>query len=116
MVSEINLKAGGKPFLGTRFLGRGLRAQLEKLLDVPGDVRINFGHIGVTQSFLDEFVGVLVVRSGQPLIDRLIFAECSRDARALLELVIGARLEDHERLSAKGRASARHNSPSQIRA
>jgi hypothetical protein len=108
MSQVINLRKGGHAFLGTRFLGRELRQQLEQLLERPGDVRIQFEQIGVTQSFLDEFVGVLVVRQGQALVDRLVFVACSRDAQALLELVIGARLDDHDRLSAKARFASRH--------
>lgn len=99
-----------------RYLGRELRQQLEQLLEKPGDVRIQFEQVGVTQSFLDEFVGVLVVRHGQSLVDRLVFVGCSRDAQALLELVIGARLEDHDRLSAKARASSNHRPREGLRA
>jgi hypothetical protein len=116
MSQVISLRKGEHSFLGTRFLGRELRLQLERLLELPGDIRIQFDQIGVTQSFLDEFVGVLVVGRGQPLIDRLIFVGCSRDAQALLELVIGARLEDHERLSAKARSTSNHRPPEPIHA
>jgi hypothetical protein len=112
MSRDIELRLEGRAFLGTRYLGRELRMRLERLLDTPGDVRIRFGQIGVTQSFLDEFIGVLVVRYGQTLVDRLVFVGCSRDAEALLELVIGARLEDHEHLSAKARyAAQKHPRP-----
>lgn len=106
MNRAILLRRDGRPFLGTRYLGRQLRIQLETLLETPGDVRIGFDQVGVTQSFLDEFIGVIVVREGQALVDRLVFVGCSPDIRALLELVIGARLEDHARLSAKARAAA----------
>jgi hypothetical protein len=85
-----------------------MRAELERLLEQPGDVRIDFDRITATQSFLDEFVGVVVCRQGQAVVDRLVFAGCTGDVRALLELVIGARLEDHEQLAAAGRASARY--------
>jgi hypothetical protein len=106
MSKEISLKDTGMSFYGSRFTGRALRQQLERLLESEGDVRINFGHLGTTQSFLDEFLGVVVVRMGDAVVDRLVFSECEDDTRALLNLVIGARLDDHLRLSSKTRASA----------
>jgi uncharacterized protein DUF4325 len=104
MSHELNLS--GTPFYGTRFLGRSLRSALENLIgspEEPVEVRINFASVGVTQSFLDEFLGVLVVNQGQPLVDRLIFTGTTKETRALLGLVIGARLHDRARLSAKTR-------------
>lgn len=112
MLSEIKL--GEVPFYGTRFLGRGLRERLEVLLSSDGEIRVDFAHAGVTQSFLDEFLGVLVVSVGQPLVDRLIFAGCTRETRALLEFVIGARLSDRAHLSSKNRTSNLHIAKSGI--
>ncbi len=107
MLSEIKLAGQGASFFGTRFLGRGLREKLETVLgeDEGGQsqVRIDFANLGVTQSFLDEFLGVLVVRKGKALVDRLAFAGCTNQTRALLEFVIGSRLSDHDKLASKTR-------------
>jgi len=104
MLSEINLADQGNSFFGTRFLGRGLREKLEAFLsedEGKREVRIDFANLGVTQSFLDEFLGVLVVSQGQEIVDRIAFAHCTTETRALLEFVIGSRLSDRERLASK---------------
>lgn len=108
MLKELHLEQQDASFYGTRYLGRGLREKLQGLLsdEEVTEIRIDFANHGVTQSFLDEFLGVLVVSSGETLVSRLIFANCTHQTRALLNLVIGSRLNDHERLSAKNRARA----------
>jgi hypothetical protein len=106
MLSEINLATQGTNFFGTRFLGRGLREKLEALLsedEGKREVCIDFANLGVTQSFLDEFLGVLVVSKGSDLVDRVAFAGCTSETRALLEFVIGSRLRDRDRLTSKTR-------------
>jgi|SRR5450759_747261 hypothetical protein len=97
---EMRLGELSGDFLGTRFEGRALRLELERGLSLPDStpMRLNFSGVTITQSCADEFLGVLVAIQGKALIDRLVFQNCSPDVRAVLELVIGSRLENHAQL------------------
>lgn len=107
MSTVIRLGEGERTFLGGRFLGRSYRALIERALDDDGDIHLDFSRRGATQSFLDELLGVVVAQRGGAFLDRVVFVGCTDDVRALLEFVIGARIEDHERLAARGRAASR---------
>lgn len=99
MRDELQLVELGGAFLGTRFEGRALRLELERALALAPQVRLNFsGVLAVTQSCADEFLGVLVAQEGEALLDRIVFENCAPDVKAILELVIGARLEDRSQL------------------
>jgi STAS-like domain of unknown function (DUF4325) len=98
MNSELRLKQLGGAFLGTRFEGRSLRMELEKSLSATPCVSLDFSDVTVSQSCADEFLGVLVAQQGGDLLEHLTFRNCSADVRAVLELVIGARLQDHDQL------------------
>lgn len=100
--ATINLNELGGSFLGTRFEGRILRMELERALTVSSQVNLDFRDVALTQSCADEFVGVLFAQAGSPLLQRLIFAGCSDDVRAILQLVIGSRLQEREQLVRQG--------------
>ena len=100
MTAEMPLRKLGSAFLGTRFEGRTLRLELERCLRENDRVRLDFAGVAITQSCADELVGVLIAQEGQTLLDRLVFAHCTATVRAILEFVIGARLQDNERLRA----------------
>lgn len=84
-------------FLGTRFMARPLRQKLESALSEHRNVTIDFSTISVTQSFIDELMGMLVLKSGPDLINRLTFKACSTDVKEIIRLVLGKRVNDYSK-------------------
>ncbi len=84
-------------FLGTRFLARPLRQQLETALEEHRNVTIDFSTISVTQSFIDELMGILILKNGPDLISRIAFKKCSTDVKEIIRLVIGKRINDYRK-------------------
>ena len=82
-------------FLGSRFRARELREEVERLLMPANEVVLDFtGMKSVTQSFVDELVGVLVLRHGPDIIQRLVFKGCAEDIKQILSFVVSSRTED----------------------
>lgn len=87
--------------LGTRHEATPLRQQVERALDQSElAVCIDFGGTTVTQSFIDELVGVLILRRGPSVLQRLGFRQCSEEVQAIVRFVVASRIQDfdHERL------------------
>jgi hypothetical protein len=82
--------------MGTRASAIPLRQKVESALkSETGAVCIDFDGIAVTQSFMDEFLGVVILRQGPTVLDRLIFRGCSDDVRAVINFVARARTRDY---------------------
>ena len=85
-------------YLGSRFRARELREEVECLLAPTNEVVevvLDFtGMKSVTQSFVDELVGVLVLRHGPDIIRRLVFKGCAEDIKQILSFVVSSRTED----------------------
>lgn len=85
-------------FLGTRYRARELRGQLEELLVCADEIALDFtGMVSATQSFIDELVGVLVLKHGPDIVKRLVFKGCSEDIKAIIGFVVSTRSEDYQR-------------------
>ena len=83
-------------FLGSRFHARELREELEQLLARSDELVLDFtGMKSATQSFVDELVGVLVLRHGPDIVQRIVFKGCSEDIKEILSFVVASRSEDH---------------------
>jgi len=81
--------------LGTREEALPLRQQVERALDQSKlTVCVDFCGITVTQSFIDEFVGVLILRRGPSLLERLAFRQCSEEVQAVIRFVVSSRIQD----------------------
>jgi hypothetical protein len=91
-------------FFGTRFVGQQMRAELEALLDRHENVEVDFTGLNATQSFIDEMIGVLVLRYGPAILQRLSFKGCNEDIQTILHFVVSSRLADY----ASNRALAAH--------
>lgn len=78
---------------GTRTSATPLREQAEMALAQGYEVVFDFTGIEVTQSFVDELVGALILRHGPDVLDRLVFKSCSDDVRAILEFVAADRCD-----------------------
>lgn len=83
-------------FFGTRFIGQQMRAELEALLDRHENVEVDFTGLNATQSFIDEMIGVLVLRYGPAILQRLTFKGCNEDIQTILHFVVSSRLADHD--------------------
>lgn len=79
--------------LGTRDVAQPLRLEVESALEsgVP-TVCVDFRGLSVTQSFMDEFIGVLILRHGAAVLDRIVLQNCSDDVRVIAEVVASVRL------------------------
>ncbi|MDD4911060.1 MAG: STAS-like domain-containing protein [Sideroxydans sp.] len=80
--------------VGSRMAAAPLREELEIALAQQGaEVVLDFSGITATQSFVDELVGVLVLRHGPDVLGRIIFKGCSDDVRAIIEFVAADRCD-----------------------
>lgn len=92
---HINQYAHGH-LVGSRLAAAPLREELEIALAQYGaEVILDFSGITATQSFVDELVGVLVLRHGSDVLDRIIFKGCSDDVRAIIEFVAADRCDQY---------------------
>ena len=89
---------------GTRYIAKKIRSLVEDALSRAPTVEIDFSGIDVTQSFVDELLGPLILRQGDSALERLGFRGCSDNVRAIISFVIAGRLQDYGRLHQAGEA------------
>ena len=104
----IRLETGAANVLGTRYSAIGFRERIERQLESCPSVEINFAGVFVTQCFVDELLGPLILRMGASALERLTFSGCGEEEKAILKLVIAARLRDY---SARQKAQATRAAP-----
>ena len=80
--------------LGTRYSAIALRESIEQRLESCQTVQIEFNGVFVTQSFVDELIGPMILRIGPAVLQRLAFSGCNDDTKAILSLVFASRLQD----------------------
>lgn len=97
MNTQIHLKQHAHGHMvGSRLTATPLREELETALArLDAEVIIDFSGITATQSFVDELVGVLVLRYGPDILRRIIFKSCSDDVRAIIEFVTTDRSDQY---------------------
>lgn len=93
-VLAIASEDGSVELFGSRHCALNLRDRLSRLLDTCQTVQVDVRGVFVTQAFVDELFGPLILRMGPVLLERLTFSACSADTRAILNLVFASRLED----------------------
>lgn len=81
--------------MGSRQRALSLRHELEDMLERSTRVTVDFSQASVTQSFVDELVGVLFYQHGPALLQRISFHGCSDDTQAVIRLVIHERVRDY---------------------
>jgi len=92
---HLNQHAHGH-LVGSRTAAAPVREELEIALAQAGaEVILDFSGVSVTQSFIDELVGVLVLRSGPDVLSRIVFKGCSDDVRAIIEFVVSDRCDQY---------------------
>ena len=80
--------------LGTRYSAIEIRESIEERLESCQTVQVDFSGVFVTQSFIDELFGPMILRMGPAVLQRLAFAGCGDEAKAILSLVFAGRLQD----------------------
>lgn len=80
---------------GSRSAAVPARQKAEDILENGQEVVLDFAGIEVTQSFVDELVGYLILRDGPKVLDRIVFKSCSSDTRAIIELVVADRADQY---------------------
>jgi hypothetical protein len=99
--------------LGTRFIAKSIRESIEEALSHPDDAEVDFSGVEVTQSFIDELLGPLLLRWGPQLLTRLAFRGCSENAQAVIRFVVAGRLSEFAKNHS---TSPEHLNPSRLQA
>lgn len=81
----------GVPAFGVRGVAAVHRSAIEDALDLGHDVVIDLRGVTVTQSFVDELVGALVLARGVGVMSHLTFRGCTEDQKAIIRFVVGDR-------------------------
>jgi len=90
MVINIKLETGGFDFVGSRSAGEVIREKMKEALDNNESVTLDFGGIeSVTQSFIDEFFGILIRANGIEYIrKRVLLVNASQGIKDTINFVI----------------------------
>jgi hypothetical protein len=80
--------------LGTRYSAIELKESIEQRLQSCQTLQIDFNGVFVTQSFVDELFGAMILRMGPVVLQRLAFSGCNDETKAILSLVFASRLQD----------------------
>lgn len=93
MQTLISLAAGSETIrtLGMRASATPFRKQIERQLDSGSTVVIDFYGKDVTQSFIDELVGGLVLSRGRKVVSQISFKNCSDEVKSIIKFVINDR-------------------------
>ena len=83
--------------VGMRAKATPVRQQIEAAICSGEEVALDFGGMEATQSFIDELVGVLVLKHGPSVLDKLIFQRCSSNVRAIVKFVAADRADQFRR-------------------
>ncbi len=82
-------------FIGARASALPLRHNAEEILAQGQQVVFDFSSVEVTQSFIDELVGGMILRQGPELLSRIVFKTCSDNVRAIIRFVVSDRCEQY---------------------
>jgi len=90
MVINIKLETGGFDFVGSRSAGEVIREKMKEALDNNESVTLDFGGIeSVTQSFIDEFFGILIRANGIEYIrKRVLLVNANQGIKDTINFVI----------------------------
>lgn len=79
--------------IGMRSSALPIRLQMEQALEAGREVVVNFTGVAVTQSFVDELLGALVLRNGPQVMRRIVLKGCSEETRGIIRFVVTDRSE-----------------------
>lgn len=81
--------------LGSRPSAVPFRLQLEASLRLGQMVVLDFDGVEATQSFVDELIGVVVLKQGKSVLESVKFRGCSDDMKAIVQFVVSDRARQH---------------------
>lgn len=87
--------------MGIRALAVAIRHEAEKALLEGQEVIFDFSGVSVTQSFVDELIGAVILREGPSVLLKMLFKGCSDDVRAILRFVTSDRTEQFHQVTAR---------------
>jgi len=88
--------------MGTRTAAVPLRSQVESALqNTSGDICLDFTGLTVTQGYMDELLGVLILRYGPSVLQRVAFKSCSEDVKAVIQFVANTRGRDYKEMTTR---------------
>jgi hypothetical protein len=79
--------------MGMRSSALPIRLQIEQALAEGQEVVINFTGVAVTQSFVDELLGALILRDGPGIMQKIVLKGCSEETRGIIRFVVTDRAE-----------------------
>ena len=79
--------------IGMRCSALPIRLQVAQALAEGQEVVINFTGVAVTQSFVDELLGALILRDGPGIMQKIILKGCSEETRRIIRFVASDRAE-----------------------
>jgi hypothetical protein len=53
--------------------------------------------MSATQSFIDELLGILILKHGPDITQRLVFKGCADDIKEIISFVVSTRTEDYQK-------------------
>ena len=77
--------------IGMRSSAVPIRSMIESALSEGDDVTVNFEGVEVTQSFVDELIGAVILRQGPEVLNRLVLKGCSQATKSILKFVASDR-------------------------
>ncbi|QZA98203.1 STAS-like domain-containing protein [Pseudomonas mandelii] len=75
------------------------REEIERSLITGESVLIDFSGNDVTQSFVDELIGALILKNGRQVISRLAFENCTNDVKGIIKFVVHDRVRQLQKMS-----------------
>lgn len=91
---ELNQYACGH-LASTRVTAHSIRESIEQHLGEGKEIVFDFTGIEATQSFVDELIGVLILKYGPDILEKLIFKACSNDVRVVIDFVVNDRADQY---------------------
>lgn len=93
MQAKVRLKRDGMVrTYGIRASAVPYREQIERFLATGNSVVVDFSGYDVTQSFVDELIGSLILRNGRGVFSHLIFENCSPEVKSIIRFVVQDRI------------------------
>ena len=82
--------------LGMRASAQPFRQRIERALASGCEISIDFTGVEVTQGFVDELLGALILRNGPGIMNALVLRGCSESTKAIICFVVSDRAQQHE--------------------
>jgi STAS-like domain of unknown function (DUF4325) len=79
--------------IGMRSSALPIRQELDRALKMGAEVVLDFTGLSVTQSFIDELLGALILRDGPDVLQKIVLKGCSEETRGIIRFVATDRAE-----------------------